>query len=375
MFCNTRELKHPNLGHCDLDLNLPWTKNFTEPSFFAVIQDAFQTYLSIFSGSPFQTAFSLIWLILIVTYTITKRVDRREDELVNALRLRTLSNKQVLWENRFRAFYYPLFFGVFLSFGPASYYFVKNYTSMSNFNTSIMVLSFSLVSFGIFLFPFLGAFVFKYLNFSRMSSTEFVHKKLMLKLSEESTFLDKEESLFLEFKSTFQTSYPNEPEKHTTDTGEVFYTIGSKRKFKSLKEVEKLLQSMTLEAIVGFLNASGGELVIGINEKDNVKKVVGIECEGFASEDEYQRHVIQHINNRIGKNFMGDYIDTYFQKINGKAVFVIKVKPFIPQKGQIPVLLDGKDCFKRTGPRTDIISQGEEFAKFVVYRGMLDGKR
>ena len=59
-----------------------------------MIQDAFQTYLGLFSGSPFQTAFNLIWLILIVTYTITKRVDRREDELVNALRLRTISNKQ-----------------------------------------------------------------------------------------------------------------------------------------------------------------------------------------------------------------------------------------------------------------------------------------
>jgi hypothetical protein len=30
--------------------------------------------------------------------------------------------------------------------------------------------------------------------------------------------------------------------------------------------------------------------------------------------------------------------------------------------------LDGERCFKRTGPRTDSIKPGEEFAKFVLDR-------
>ena len=76
---------------------------------------------------------------------------------------------------------------------------------------------------------------------------------------------------------------------------------------------------MVLEAVVGFLNSSGGHLVIGINEKDNQKNLVGIEYEQFESEDVYERNVIQQIINRIGKEFMGDYITCEFQKHENKT--------------------------------------------------------
>ena len=164
MSCNTRELRDSGLGHCGMNLNLPGTENYIDPSFFSMIQKASQTYLEIFSGGPFQTGFVIIWITLIILYTITKRVDEREDEIISTLLLSTISNRQRLWENRLRAILYPLFGGVFLSFGPTSYYFVKNYTSMNNFNASVVIFSFTLVSFGIFVSPFLGAFMFKYLK-------------------------------------------------------------------------------------------------------------------------------------------------------------------------------------------------------------------
>ena len=125
---------------------------------------------------------------------------------------------------------------------------------------------------------------------------------------------------------------------------------------------------MVLETLVGFLNSSGGNLVIGINEKDNKKETVGINFEGFASQDAYERHVIQIIINRIGVIYMGDYINTEFLSVDGENVFLINVKPYKPKAGQIPALLDGKTCFKRTGPRTDRIESGTDFAEFVAQR-------
>ena len=45
-----------------------------------------------------------------------------------------------------------------------------------------------------------------------------------------------------------------------------------------------------------------------------------------------------------------------------------KHNSFIPKNGQIPALLDGTKCFKRTGARTDPINEGAEFASFVASR-------
>lgn len=180
-------------------------------------------------------------------------------------------------------------------------------------------------------------------------------------------FFELEESLRLEFKTSFQTPYPDPPKKVSDDKG-TYFTLNGKKRFKSTKEIERLLQDMCLETIVGFLNSAGGNLVIGINEKDNIKKLVGIEFENFDSYDAYERHIIQQIINRIGKQFMGDYITSEFHKKDNKRLFVISVKPYLPKPGQIPALLNGERCYKRTGPRTDTITPGSEFAEFVANR-------
>ena len=216
------------------------------------------------------------------------------------------------------------------------------------------------------LLPYAGLYNFKRMYLGAFS--EHTENEIYQRVINKKSFLELEESLFLEFKASFQSSYPNAPQKNTDDKGRAFYTIGGKQRFRSEKEIQRLLQDMVLEAIVGFLNASGGKLVIGVHEKDNVKEIVGIEYENFGSEDEYERHVIQHIINRIGMPFMGDYITTGFEEIDGKKLFIINIKAFVPRDGQIPALLDGVNCFRRTGPRTDEILPGADFAKFVADR-------
>lgn len=205
-------------------------------------------------------------------------------------------------------------------------------------------------------------------RFAEPRYTHALNEQMSKKIASKTDFMKLEESLLLEFKTTFQTPYPNQPQEIKDKSGKAYFTLDGRRRFQSLKEIEKLLQEMVLEAVVGFLNSSGGHLVIGINEKDNQKNLVGIEYEQFESEDVYERNVIQHIINRIGKEFMGDYITCEFQKHENKTLFVIAIKAYIPKKGQIPALLDGTKCFKRTGPRTDMIEQGAEFASFVANR-------
>lgn len=265
--------------------------------------------------------------------------------------------------------------------------FLKN-----NYNTKkILVLIFCFfplmdffTSFNQYKFLYFPLLYFKYLAisffyFSPMVIGYMIKKKydkyqsdLIFSMIEETTpnknIIEKEESLNLEFKSSFQTPYPNAPKEFRDKNNQIYYSIGGHKRYKSLKEIEKLLQNMALEAIVGFLNSSGGKLVIGISEKDNLKKVVGIEFEGFSSSDSYERHIIQIIINRIGLVYMGEYIQTEIIQENGKNLFIINIKPFYPKPGQIPVLLDGKDCFIRTGPRTDKIEAGANFAEFISQR-------
>ena len=205
--------------------------------------------------------------------------------------------------------------------------------------------------------------------FLREEINDLMRHKLYEITKKNDNFLDQDESLFLEFKTSFQTSYPERPQKIMEENGNSYFMLrGNKKHFQSEKEIQNLLQEKVLVSIIGFLNASGGRLVLGINEKHNIKKVIGIEHDGFASDDDYERHIIQQIINRIGKSFLGDYINTECKKINSKTICIINIKPFVPKAGQIPALLDKEKCFQRTGPRTDPIEPGFEFATFVANR-------
>lgn len=371
-FCNLRNFISGNLYDCELNINIIGREGFIEPSLYDIINRYLMDIIRLPQGSPFEVVIMSIWILLIILYTITKPVDYREEQILNALGYLKSSKNEKIYNYVISYFFYILFFGFIISFIPSSYMVVEGHEILNGLNKFGLTLLYLLLSTFIFVLPFSGAFVFKLHIERRLDGKTVIHDELISRLSTEKNYLEQDESLFLEFKTSFQTSYPVRPEAKKSETGETYFTIGSGRRFKSIREVERLLQDMVLEAVVGFLNASGGELVIGINEKDNVKVIVGVEYEEIGSEDEYQRHIIQQIINRIGKNYMGDYIDTCFKKVDSKTIFIITVKPFIPRQGQIPVLLDGVYCFKRTGPRTDPIKAGEEFAKFVVDRGLID---
>jgi hypothetical protein len=376
LFCDTFSIFSGPYKFCLI--KLPNSTKFELPvdlyTWFDVWISTIQPILT--TGNIYINLFSCAWLLYIIAHIVLIRYTDLEENLIAKLAgdsIRKNEDRQALKDSLF--YLSPgLSLFVFIPFA----YFHSN--DIKNFDQVPILIKFSATASiallaGIFLhLPLIGPFLFKFFFKNRPVSKrrELLFSRLIEKIGDAKDYMRQEESLILEFKTSFQTPYPNDPKKVTLENGQSYFIMGDdKRRYNSRKEIEKKLQDMVLEAIVGFLNASGGKLVIGINERNNKKTVIGISFENFTSEDEYQRHVIQQIINRIGKNFMGEYIDTNFENIEGKPIFVISVKPFIPVKGQIPALLDGLKCFKRTGPRTDPIDGGKEFAQFVIDRASL----
>ena len=175
-----------------------------------------------------------------------------------------------------------------------------------------------------------------------------------------------EESITLEYKTSFRRPYPDYPEGIKNKNGQIVFQLG-KAFFKSKKEINTFIETQSLKSIVAFLNSKGGTLVIGVNEKDNQKKLIGIENDDFVSQDQYIRDICQRIINRIGKEFLSKYLDINIKTIEGKMICFIKCQPYIPKENQIPAFLDDK-LYIRTGPRTDEISPGKEVARFISER-------
>jgi len=147
------------------------------------------------------------------------------------------------------------------------------------------------------------------------------------------TLIEEGEGLFVEFKETLR------------------YDI---RKGEVSKEIEK----MVLKTIIGFLNAEGGTLVIGI---DDSGKVVGLERDYKAlpksNRDGFENHMNMQIKTMIGLQFT-KYIDIKFEKIKDKDVCIVTVmqshKPAYLRNGD-----KKEEFFVRVGNSTQPFSMSE----------------
>jgi len=174
----------------------------------------------------------------------------------------------------------------------------------------------------------------------------------MLNSISSSSWLIAEESKIHEFKSSMRKPYPDYPIKKIID-GNSSYEIG-KQKFSSIKQIHKYFEAIILKTIAAFLNTSGGTLVIGVEEKDRVKKIVGIEREGFESNDHYDLHLTQIIQNAFGPVITSQNITTEIINTEGHSVAIVKCDKY---NGK-PVDLEGR-FYIRTGPKTNELSPVE----------------
>ena len=122
----------------------------------------------------------------------------------------------------------------------------------------------------------------------------------------------------------------------------------------NLKEDRKDDRRVThaaLKTIAAFLNTEGGDLLLGVADDG---AIVGIERDGFDSDDRFMLHLAQVVRNGLGAR-AGTCIDPKMQIVDGKGVCVVSCRRspepvFLTWKG-VETAEEG-DFFVRSGPGT-----------------------
>ncbi|RLB66358.1 MAG: hypothetical protein DRH04_09480 [Deltaproteobacteria bacterium] len=126
---------------------------------------------------------------------------------------------------------------------------------------------------------------------------------------------------------------------------------------KSGKEIE----IAWLKTVVAFMNSDGGILLIGVNDDG---EIVGIDADGFASEDKCRLHCKNLINTHIGPEF-SRFIHLKMRQVQGKTIVVIEC-----ERVRKPVFLTvgkNEDFYVRSGPSSLKLSMSQ-MAKYLDER-------
>lgn len=119
------------------------------------------------------------------------------------------------------------------------------------------------------------------------------------------------------------------------------------------------MELAVLKTIAGFLNSSGGSLIIGVSDDGSP---VGLKIDGFENEDKMALHLINIIKSRMGVLPITS-INIHFEDYKSSRVLVVRCK-----KSSIAVFVkdgDSEKFFIRTGPSTTELSpsQTQEYIK------------
>ena len=115
------------------------------------------------------------------------------------------------------------------------------------------------------------------------------------------------------------------------------------------------IQKASLKTIVGFLNASGGTLLIGVTDKG---EITGVEQDLYNSEDSYLLHFRNTLTSKIGPEFY-PHIDYDIVKALGKQILKVVCRPSVK-----PCFYDKKEFFVRTNPATDKL-EGQQLVEYI----------
>lgn len=126
------------------------------------------------------------------------------------------------------------------------------------------------------------------------------------------------------------------------------------------KVKESKLELAALKTIVGFLNAKGGKLFIGVRDDASIRGI-DTELETFhgRSTDKFLLYMKDLIVTRIGKGILGN-LETSLHHVDGKWIIVIEVK-----KASEPCFLKPDDIFYvRTSPATEQLT-GKDLLDYI----------
>jgi len=116
---------------------------------------------------------------------------------------------------------------------------------------------------------------------------------------------------------------------------------------------DKRIEHSCLKTIAAFLNSHGGYLLVGV--KDDGESL-GIEADGFSSEDNMNLHLVNIMKDRLGAQHMV-HVEPRFESFNDRRVLVVKCRP-----SNLPVFLkegNGEQFFIRTGAATSELKPSE----------------
>lgn len=150
---------------------------------------------------------------------------------------------------------------------------------------------------------------------------------------------------------------------HLVDEGETDST-----EFKSTLRMnlhtgkhDRRMELACLKTIAGFLNSNGGTLVIGVADDGTP---VGIDADGFESEDKMNLHLVNLIRSRLGPQLMM-YVHPRFSDYEMRRVMRVECTP-----AKAPVYLkDGNDerFYIRAGPST-VELKPSEIQQYIAAR-------
>ena len=140
---------------------------------------------------------------------------------------------------------------------------------------------------------------------------------------------------------------------------------------KNLKtgRIDKDIVNANLKSIAGFLNSSGGTLVIGVTDEGEAVDNL-LTLDELQSEDKFLRHLFSKMRDFLGGSVASE-IAARFEVLNGASVCVVRCS-----KSPLPVFLRLKEVeafFVRSGPSTEslVISEAVRYIRqqFPDYGG------
>jgi len=122
------------------------------------------------------------------------------------------------------------------------------------------------------------------------------------------------------------------------------------------KQVDRRIEDSWLKTVAGFLNSSGGKLVVGVADDG---QAMGIDADGFPNEDHMGLHLVNVIRERIGPEHMM-YVHPRFEDYGNKRALIVECKasttPIYVKDGNV------EHFYVRTGPSTSELSHSQTVA-------------
>ena len=110
----------------------------------------------------------------------------------------------------------------------------------------------------------------------------------------------------------------------------VTFTVAARAELETLPmnlfttKNDRRIEHSALKTVAAFLNTEGGALVIGVEDGG---KALGLDQDGFATEDRMQQHFVNMVRDRLCGGVAMTSVYPYFADFEGRRVLVVMCEP------------------------------------------------